>query len=117
MRYPLGATVRLYVTFTDADNAVADPTTVTVKVQNPALEEATYTDAVKDSTGKYHRDVVATAAGRWFWRWIAAGTLSAVDEGDFYVENVKAGPALVQGEGTGVSAQFWLTPFDLGVSL
>ncbi len=39
-----------------------------------------------------------------------------VSVGNFYVENVKAGPSLVEGRGTGVTAQFWLTPFDLGVS-
>jgi len=39
-----------------------------------------------------------------------------VSVGSFYVENVKAGAAIVEGRGTGVTAQFWLTPFDLGVS-
>jgi hypothetical protein len=39
-----------------------------------------------------------------------------VSVGNFYVENVKAGPSLVEGRGTGVTAHFWLTPFDLGVS-
>ena len=39
-----------------------------------------------------------------------------VSVGNFYVENVEAGPSLVDGQGTGVTAQFWLTPFDLGVS-
>ncbi len=39
-----------------------------------------------------------------------------VSVGNFYVENVKAGPSVVEGQGTGVTAQFWLTPFDLGVS-
>lgn len=39
-----------------------------------------------------------------------------VSVGNFYVENVKAGPGVTGGHGTGVTAQFWLTPFDLGVS-
>lgn len=39
-----------------------------------------------------------------------------VSVGNFYVENVKAGPEVADGNGTGVMAQFWLTPFDLGVS-
>jgi len=39
-----------------------------------------------------------------------------VSVGNFYVENVRAGPSLAPGQGTGVTAQFWLTPFDLGVS-
>lgn len=38
-----------------------------------------------------------------------------VSVGSFYVENVEAGPAVTD-SGTGVTAQFWLTPFDLGVS-
>ena len=56
-----------------------------------------------------------------------------VSVGNFYVENVKAGPSVLESKGgfsetgpnampetqrrgTGVTAQFWLTPFDLGVS-
>ncbi len=39
-----------------------------------------------------------------------------VSVGNFYVENVRAGRDVVEGRATGVSAQFWLTPFDLGVS-
>jgi hypothetical protein len=39
-----------------------------------------------------------------------------VSVGNFYVENVRAGASVVEGKGTGVTAQFWLTPFDLGVS-
>lgn len=39
-----------------------------------------------------------------------------VSVGTFYVENVEAGPEVADGAGTGVRGQFWLTPFDLGVS-
>jgi FtsX-like permease family/Peptidase family M28 len=39
-----------------------------------------------------------------------------VSVGNFYVENVRAGSAVAGGKGTGVTGQFWLTPFDLGVS-
>ena len=39
-----------------------------------------------------------------------------VSVGRFYVENIQAGPEVLTGRGTGVKGQFWLTPFDLGVS-
>ena len=39
-----------------------------------------------------------------------------VSVGSFYVENVLAGPQIAEGKGTGIRGQFWLTPFDLGVS-
>ncbi|MBI4559463.1 MAG: FtsX-like permease family protein [Candidatus Hydrogenedentes bacterium] len=39
-----------------------------------------------------------------------------VSVGDFYVENVVAGPGATGNGGTGITGQFWLTPLDLGVS-
>ncbi len=39
-----------------------------------------------------------------------------VSVGNFYVEEVQAGPAIAGGSGTGITARFWLTPFDLGIS-
>ncbi|MCX5757194.1 MAG: ABC transporter permease, partial [Candidatus Hydrogenedentes bacterium] len=39
-----------------------------------------------------------------------------VSVGNFYVEEVQAGPAVAGGAGTGVTARFWLTPFDLWIS-
>jgi len=39
-----------------------------------------------------------------------------VSVGHFYVENVEAGPQVSGNGGIGVRGQFWLTPFDLGVS-
>ncbi|MCP4644689.1 MAG: FtsX-like permease family protein, partial [bacterium] len=39
-----------------------------------------------------------------------------VSVGSFYVEGIEAGPNVVDNQGTGVTGQFWLTPFDLGVS-
>lgn len=39
-----------------------------------------------------------------------------VSVGNFYVEKVEARPGIAEGRSSGVTAQFWLTPFDLGVS-
>ncbi|MBN2309785.1 MAG: ABC transporter permease, partial [Candidatus Hydrogenedentes bacterium] len=39
-----------------------------------------------------------------------------VSVGSFYVENIRAGAAVAGDSGTGITGQFWLTPFDLGVS-
>jgi len=84
--YIQGATVRLSTEIRDANRVLVDPTTITLKTENPSGAEQTYTDAVKDAIGKYHRDVLASTVGTWYWRWEAAGIFQQVDEGDFVVD-------------------------------
>ena len=80
-----GATVRFSVEFKNSLGAFADPTTVTLKTEDPTGTEATYADATQDATGKYHRDVQVSVPGGWVWRWIATGAVAQVDEGEFDV--------------------------------
>lgn len=63
---------------------LTDPTTVTLKVRDPAGTETTYTLAgatvTKASTGVYYRDVALSVAGRWVFRWLGTGTVPAAVE-------------------------------------
>lgn len=86
-RFKYGATVRFSVELRDSTGALATPTTLTLKTEDPTGTETSYTDATQDSTGLYHRDVTCSVQGLWAWRWIATGTVSQVDEGDFLIEN------------------------------
>ena len=83
--YPFGATVRIKCTFTDPAGALGDPTTVTLKVEGPDGVETTYTDAVKDAVGLYHRDILVSGSGYWSYRWIGTGAIAQVDEDQFQV--------------------------------
>lgn len=76
--------------FTDGNGIIGDPTTITLKVRDPNGIETPYvfgsSAIVKDSVGKYHFDLgPLTVAGRWFYRWIGAGSIVAAAEGSFAV--------------------------------
>lgn len=83
--YIQGATVRLKAEFRSPSGTLSNPTTVTVKVEHPSGSEDTYTDAVLDSTGKYHRDILAPDVGVWRYRWESTGTVQQVGEGEFLI--------------------------------
>lgn len=64
---------------------LTDPTTVKVKVKNPAgtITTKTYlTDAevVKDSAGIYHYDITLNASGSWWYRWESTGAAAGARE-------------------------------------
>jgi hypothetical protein len=90
--HKLGATVRISVAFEDANGDAADPTTVTLKVQDPSGNEDTYAYAdsptviYKSATGNYYADIVADESGDWFYRWEGTGGPEGVDEEQFMVE-------------------------------
>lgn len=84
MEHDVGDLARLSVVFKDADGAPTNPTTVTLKVRRAGVT-TTYTDAVNDSAGSYHRDVSVDAAGLWVYRWIGTGAVQAAEEGRFFV--------------------------------
>lgn len=84
--YEVGDSVRLEVEFRDATGALADPTAVQVKVEDPSGTETTYTDETKDAVGQYHKDILASAPGTWHYRWEGSGALVAISEGFFIVK-------------------------------
>jgi hypothetical protein len=87
--YQIGDMLRLQVSFTDADGAAVDPTTVTLTVLEPDANETSYTygaaEVEKESTGVYYYDLTVDQAGIHFFRWSAGGAYVAVDEGSFKV--------------------------------
>jgi hypothetical protein len=84
----IGDSEALDVTFTTLLNTVVDPTTVAVRVENPAGTITTYTyptDIQKLSTGKYRMIVPITAAGTWNYNWVSTGTANGSEFGSFFV--------------------------------
>jgi hypothetical protein len=84
----LGSRVRSSCTFADSVG-VADPTTVELQAKAPNGIVSTWaygsSAMVKDSTGAYHYDLTPSAAGTWRVKWVASGTVVAVDEATFQV--------------------------------
>ncbi len=82
-QYQRNQTVRITGTFTVSGTAT-DPTTVTLKVKDPAGTVSTYTYAeaqiTKDGTGNYHKDVALTLEGYYYYRWEGTGAVAAADE-------------------------------------
>jgi hypothetical protein len=84
--YDIGDLVRFSVAFADLSGAAADPTSVTVKIKDPAGEEAAYVhgvdaEVIRDSLGAFHIDLELTAAGPWWQRWEGSGAVTATEEG------------------------------------
>lgn len=69
--------------------ALADPTTVTLLVQEPDGTQTPYTygggGVSKHSTGVFYRDLPLTAAGTWRLRWAGTGAAAAAEETLFLV--------------------------------
>lgn len=89
--YQRGQSVKLSVSFTDANGSAANPTTVTCKVEEPDGTETTYTSAstpaiTNPSTGTFQLIVVPDQSGMHTYRWTGTtGASVAVDEDRFHV--------------------------------
>ena len=70
--------------FTDADGALADPTTVVVTVQAPDGTQTT-PSTTKEAVGRYSATVEPDQAGVWAYRWVGTGAVAAAEEGQFFV--------------------------------
>lgn len=87
-QYEIGQTKRIQDTFTNAAGAVADPTTVQLRI-GVYLEDgtvdtlATYTygagELVKASTGVYYKDYTFVQAGRHVLEFSTTGTPTTLD--------------------------------------
>jgi len=86
--YLEGSTIRLSVVFTVSGTAT-DPTTVTLKTENPSGTQTSYTYAAgtvsRDSAGAYHKDITPDAVGLWTYRYIGTGTAAGVAESTFRI--------------------------------
>lgn len=89
--YDIGDLVRVSVVFKNVADAATDPTNVSLKYRKPdgtvtTLVYLTDVALVKDSTGNYHADISATAAGVWTYKFLGTGAVQAVEEGRFFVQ-------------------------------
>ncbi len=89
--YDIGDLVRSSTSFTNTAGAATDPTVINVKfrLKDGAITTYVYsTDAelVKDSTGEYHVDISASAAGTVYVYWNGTGTVVAADEDSWVVK-------------------------------
>lgn len=80
MAYSRDTEVELKGTFRDADEALADPTEVTLYVLPPSGTLETYTwvadaEVTHVSTGIFTRDAVLNASGPWYYRFKGTGDL------------------------------------------
>lgn len=84
--YDKGDVVRLTGTFTDASTppVLADPTTVVLRLRNPAGVTSTPA-TVKDSVGVYHYDLSLDTVGEWAYRWEGTGAVQTAEEATLYV--------------------------------
>lgn len=87
--YFIGEKVRVSVSFTNSDDALTDPDTVTLNIRNPDgdLQQVLYSpgDIVRVGTGLYRYDIApADVGGYWHYRWEGVGTVEAAHEATFY---------------------------------
>lgn len=87
--YAKDSLVRVSSEFT-VSGTDTDPTTVKCFYKDPNNVVTTLiygTDAalVKDSTGKYHVDILGNIAGNWWYRFEATGSVVAANEAEFVI--------------------------------
>ena len=87
MSYPVDQPIRLtFHTYSDAaQTTLADATTVTLYVRDPAGTETTPT-VTHDSTGTYHYDLTPSLAGHYSVHWKATGAVATATDEGFDVE-------------------------------
>lgn len=75
--------LRLWASFRDLANQLADPATITLFVKTPAGVQTTYTYAAaqvqKDAVGVYYYDLLFDQVGRWTYRWLSTGDPAVSD--------------------------------------
>ncbi len=83
MAYSRDTQVELIGTFKDKDEALADPSEVTVYVLDPADLLTTYTygaaEVTKESLGVFTKAVTLDQPGAWYYRFKGTGALIVAD--------------------------------------
>jgi hypothetical protein len=87
-RYVTGNLVRLWVSFRNEVDAPQDPTTVTLRVQDPSGQVSVYEtlELTKTSVGEWEYRLPAELEGDYSYRWEGTGALTAAEEGMFVAE-------------------------------
>lgn len=78
-QYTKGQQVRVSLEVYNSSNVLANAT-VALSIKAPD-GTVTTPSVTNDSTGKYHSDVSLSAAGVWWYRWAATGTVVQAVEG------------------------------------
>lgn len=90
MSYRVNSATTLRAWFFDETGALADPTTVTLKVRDPDGVTDTYTysgaSITRDALGKFSKQVTLDQAGVWAYHWKGTGTVVITDENTVEVE-------------------------------
>jgi len=90
--YDIGDLVRLSAIFKVLE-VETDPSTVTVRIIDPSgvKEVLTYADeeVTRDTTGRYHYDLLITESGYWSYRWEGTGAVVTAAEARLYVRSSK----------------------------
>lgn len=81
----VGNTYRLRGTFRTVLRILANPTTVTLRIEDPDgnVEVVASGSITNESTGVYYYDFAPDQAGRWYYRFIGAGAVIATNPETF----------------------------------
>lgn len=92
--YVVGQVVRVSVTLhTLPDNALADPSTLVLKILHPdGVTVDTYTyntdpQPIRDSIGAYHADILVDQVGKWTYYFVSTGTAAGAALDSFNVNS------------------------------
>ena len=81
-----GQVVRLSSQVTDISGALADPSSILLKIRTPDNVVTVYSDVlVHDGMGVYHYDFPLTQPGEHYVRWEASGIDQGAVQDTFYV--------------------------------
>lgn len=80
-----GNTIRLRGTFRNTARVLTNPTTVTLRHQDPSgnVTVVAAGDITNESTGVYYYDLVVDEAGVWKYRFVGTGALVATNPEEF----------------------------------
>lgn len=87
-RYVTGNLVRVWVSFRNEVDTPQDPTTVTLRVEDPSGQVTVYEqlELTNTAVGEWEYRVPADLEGDYSYRWEGSGTLTAASEGMFVAE-------------------------------
>lgn len=85
-----GDTPRFQAEFRNYSSALADPTTVTLRIKTPGGVTTSYTygaaQITKASTGIFYKDIKLNEAGTYIYSWEGTGTVEKYEEDTVFVK-------------------------------
>lgn len=86
INFIVGDMARLGLDVSDVSGALADPSSISLRVRSPVGVVTTLTgELVKDAVGKYHFDLALDENGYYQYQWVCTGQNRGVTEGGFLV--------------------------------